>query len=160
MRREPLKIKSEPWSLASDPATLPPLHVAGMPSDRVSFYYTVMDARYEPGTHEEPSHHGWFRLRYPILDDDSLTPAVRAACAADFGSGFSCPLPFDQYLFPNVDLTMALYRNPVDDYIGLNSHTWVGPDGIALTQSTIHDTIGPVGTALQTLRVRRRPSNN
>lgn len=152
LRRESLGISAPQEPMLTDPATLPNLRIDGMPSHQTTFYYTAMDSRVEPN----PGDRGWFALRCPLLDDQPSTPAVRAAAVADFGSGISFPLPFDQYLFPNVDLTMELFRDPIDQYIGLDAQTWVGPDGVGLTRTTLRDKLGPVGIAAQSLRVRVR----
>ncbi len=152
LRREHLTIANPEEPMPTDPATLPKLVIEEMPSHQDTFYYTAMDARSEP----KPGHRGWFALQYPLLDGEPPTPAVRAAAAADFASGISFPLPFNQYLFPNVDLTIHLYREPDGRYVGVDANTWVGPNGVGLTRSTLRDRRGPVGAGIQTLRVRTR----
>ena len=60
----------------------------------------------------------------------------------------------DHWLFPNLDLTIHLYRTPVAGWVGLDTTVTFGPTGLGLTSSALHDTLGPVGRAEQILTVR------
>lgn len=160
MRREPIELpEARPDTpVVEDPEVLPDLRVEDMPSVQKSFYYTAMEAKSVPSDHLDGDRRGWFRLLYPMLDSDVLSPTVRAAATADFGSGFSFPLSFRQYLFPNIDMTMSLHREPAGEWIGMSSRTLLGPDGAGVTHSTLLDLQGAFGIAVQTLRVRIRSS--
>jgi len=57
-------------------------------------------------------------------------------------------------LFPNTDLTVHLVREPVGEWIGLDTTVTFGPDGVGLTASVLHDVTGPLGRAAQTLTLR------
>jgi acyl-coenzyme A thioesterase PaaI-like protein len=98
----------------------------------------------------------WMRLRHPLLPGEPPSPLVRLTAAADFGNGVAAVLPFEEYLFINADLSIALNRRPEGEWIGLDSRTLLHPGGIGWAESVLHDERGPVGIAKQALVVRPR----
>jgi hypothetical protein len=98
----------------------------------------------------------WMRLRYPLLPDEPLTPLARVAATSDFGNGVAAVLPFDEYLFINADLTISLNRRPVGEWVALDAHTLLHPEGIGWAESVLLDELGPLGRATQALVVQRR----
>lgn len=60
-----------------------------------------------------------------------------------------------EWAFPNVDLTVHLFRRPDPQWTGLDTTVSWGPDGVGLTSSVLHDVHGPVGRANQCLTVRK-----
>lgn len=95
----------------------------------------------------------WFRLDCPVVPGESPSPAERAAAAADFGNGLAHPIPFGDYVFVNCDLNLWLLREPVGEWIGVNSATEVSANGSGLTATTLHDDAGRFGAAGQVLYV-------
>jgi hypothetical protein len=71
--------------------------------------------------------------------------------AADFGNGISSPLGWEHYSFINPDLTVALHRPPVGEWIGLEAVTWPDHDGVALADTALYDERGRIGRSVQTL---------
>ena len=63
------------------------------------------------------------------------------------------PLPWDDYLFINPDLTLYIEREPVGEWICLEARTIIAPDGIATAESVLYDERGRVGRATQALLV-------
>lgn len=59
-----------------------------------------------------------------------------------------------QYMFPNVDLQLHLYRIPVGRWLGLDIQQQYGANGIGLTSAVLHDEKGAFGHAEQILTVR------
>lgn len=98
----------------------------------------------------------WLRLRVPVVDGDAPSGAQRAAAAADFGNGLSCPVPMEDYVFVNCDLHVALHRDPAGEWIGLRARTELDRAGTGLTTTELHDAAGRFGTATQTLFVEAR----
>ncbi len=88
-----------------------------------------MNARSEP----KPGHRGWFALQYPLLDGEPPTPAVRAAAAADFASGISFPLPFNQYPESVMELMVKERKHALRMPFRLSRSAphGCGPDGFA-----------------------------
>ncbi len=98
----------------------------------------------------------WTRPRMDLLPGEPMSPLARAVAAADFGNGVGAELPFDRFLFINADLTLHLQRVPQGDWIGIDARTLLSLGGPGLAESVVHDEIGPVGRAFQTLVVQPR----
>lgn len=60
-----------------------------------------------------------------------------------------------EYMFPNVDLQIHLYRLPMGKYLGLDVKQQYGAQGVGLTSAVLHDEMGPFGHAEQILTVRK-----
>jgi acyl-coenzyme A thioesterase PaaI-like protein len=98
----------------------------------------------------------WFRLRAPVVAGEQPSPLQRLAAAGDFGNGISSTLSWDEYLFINPDLTLYIDREPVGEWIGLESRTWIAKDGVGTAESVLYDELGRVGRATQSLLIARR----
>jgi hypothetical protein len=98
----------------------------------------------------------WFRLRSPIVSGETPSPLQRLAAAGDFGNGISATLSWDDYLYINPDLTLYIEREPVGEWICLESETRIAPDGIGVAESVLYDERGRVGRATQALLVAPR----
>lgn len=98
----------------------------------------------------------WTRPRIPLLLGEDSSPMSRALLVADSGSGLGAALPPLEYLFINVDLTVVLPRDPVGDWLLLESSTTVGSDGTGLADTRLSDPIGACGRGWQTLLVAPR----
>ncbi|GAA3703383.1 thioesterase family protein [Nonomuraea antimicrobica] len=91
----------------------------------------------------------WMRERHPLVDDEPLTPFVRAALAADFASPLS-NVQAGGLRFINADYTLTLARPPEGEFVGMESAGHVSADGVATGQVTVHDTAGPLGFCVVT----------
>lgn len=60
-----------------------------------------------------------------------------------------------EYMFPNLDLQIHLYRLPKGKWLGLDVQQQYGADGIGLTTAVLHDEKGSFGHAEQILTVRK-----
>ncbi|MBV9367739.1 MAG: thioesterase family protein [Solirubrobacterales bacterium] len=98
----------------------------------------------------------WFRLRSPIVAGETPSALQRLAAAGDFGNGISATLSWYEYLYINPDLTLYVEREPVGEWICLESRTRISPGGIGLAESVLYDTRGRVGHATQALLVAPR----
>jgi hypothetical protein len=58
--------------------------------------------------------------------------------------------------FVNVDLTVALYREPCGEWLGSQSRGYWQNDGLGLADALLFDDDGVVGRALQTLALRHQ----
>lgn len=97
----------------------------------------------------------WVRLKLPVVAGEEPTPLQRVAAAADFGNGISSVLDWTQHVFINPDLTIHLLRQPVGEWVAMDSRTEIGP-GYGLAQSTLYDERGEIGRSLQSLYVDKR----
>jgi hypothetical protein len=98
----------------------------------------------------------WFRLRYPLVEDEEPSVYQRVAVAADSSNGISAILDFARYSFVNLDLTINLLRRPMGEWICLDARTCLGPNGCGLAESMLDDLHGLVGRATQSLSIRSR----
>jgi hypothetical protein len=98
----------------------------------------------------------WMSPRIPLLEGEELTPMCRTLLVADSGSGVSAVLNPAKFLFVNVDLTVALTRDPAGEWIHLDSVSTIGDQGTGLAETVLSDASGPCGRGLQTLLVAPR----
>lgn len=115
------------------------------------FHRDAMEIRPVAGGFDRPGPAtAWFRLRYPVIDGEEPSGAVRTAATADFGNGLSWVLPPD-WLFINPDLTVHLLREPVGEWLCLAARTLPSDAGVGLAESAIYDSAGRVGRSVQSL---------
>ena len=74
---------------------------------------------------------------------------------ADSGNGISLALDPTEYVFMNVDLSVALHRDPEGEWICLAARTTIGANGTGLVDIAMFDAHGAIGRASQTLLVIR-----
>ena len=98
----------------------------------------------------------WYRLLNPLVSGEEPSPLVRMICNADFVMSASWLLGFDDYISPNPDLTVALRRPVVGEWIGLHSRVWAGPNGIGQSEAVLHDSAGQNGRATKSLLIAKR----
>ena len=109
------------------------------------------------GSYVEPGPaRAWMRQRVPLVEGREPSPLERLLVAADSGNGVSAPLDYRRFVFINTDLSVALRRPPTSDWIGLDAVSHAEPDGIGLTDTTIHDERGPLGRVTQSLLIADR----
>lgn len=98
----------------------------------------------------------WTRCRIPLVGGQAITGLERLLVMVDAANGISAVLPITAWTFVPVDLTVAVHRLPVSDWIGMSAQTTLDRDGIGLTDTQIFDERGALGRALQTLYVAPR----
>lgn len=91
----------------------------------------------------------WTNESGHLVEDEPLTPVVRAALSADLASPLSNGSD-DGIGYINGDYTLALARYPVGEWIGLETTTHLASTGIALGAATMYDLSGPFGTSTTT----------
>jgi hypothetical protein len=102
----------------------------------------------------------WIRLRVPLFSGEPVSRLERVAAVADFGNGISNVLPFDDYVFVNTDLSIHLWRLPVDEWVCVDAVTRInlepGNGSVGLSESVLFDRRGRFGRSLQSLIVSER----
>ncbi len=98
----------------------------------------------------------WFRPERPIVEGAATSQAMRTVLAADCSNGVSSVLDFSRWSYINADLTVTMARQPVGDWILLNSEMTLGADGAGLAISRLGDVQGYFGQAIQCLVVEPR----
>ncbi|RVX40540.1 thioesterase superfamily protein [Nonomuraea polychroma] len=91
----------------------------------------------------------WMRERHPLVDEEAVTPFVRAALAADFASPLS-NAGTDGLRFINADYTLTLARLPESDVLGIEATGHLNAAGVATGHVTLHDAAGPIGFCVVT----------
>ncbi len=97
----------------------------------------------------------WTRPHLPLLDEP-ISATARALGLIDLANGMTQRAPIAETFYPNVDLTAHLFREPVGEWIGMDTTVTFGAGGIGVTHSVINDEAGPFGVSMQSLTVRRR----
>lgn len=98
----------------------------------------------------------WFRANRPIVEGAPISQVMRTVLAADCSNGVASVLDFNRWSFINADLTVTFARQPVGDWILLNSEMTLGPDGAGIAVSRLGDAQGYFGLAIQCLVVEPR----
>ncbi|BAU95108.1 hypothetical protein N24_0846 [Corynebacterium suranareeae] len=96
----------------------------------------------------------WVTSDIPLVHGEDPEPLAEFSKFLDVANGVAAREDPTQWMFPNVDLTFHLFRQPVGTKVGFNTRVAFGPTGIGITTSVIHDANGPVGTLNQSLTVR------
>ena len=128
---------------------LPGLH-------RPRFATDAIEIRFVAGAFGGGPATAWFRLARPLVGEEKPSALQCLAAASDFGAGLSGTLPREEYLFINADLTVYVEREPVGEWICLESQTRLARDGIGVAESVLYDKRGRVGRATQALLVAPR----
>lgn len=98
----------------------------------------------------------WIRLAVPVAPGEEPTPWQRAAAAADFANGISSLAPFDgSTLFINPDLTIHLWREPVGEWVGIDSVSHASSTWVGASDSAVWDRTGRLGRTNQSLLLDR-----
>ena len=98
----------------------------------------------------------WVSTDVALVRGEQVSTLAAYLALVDTANGVAVRTPPTEWLFPNVDLTVHLFRQPVGGWLGLDTTVSLGPAGHGLTSSVLHDVHGPVGTAAQSLLVRER----
>ena len=162
MRATAWRMRSEAGAIETAPEPPPAPPDTGEPG-RFEFlreevaYYRALDWRFVDGVFEEPGPATvWTRLLVPLVAAEEPTPLERLLVMADAASGVSAALPWDSWLFVNVDLGVHLERPPAGDWMAMAARTEIGPSGMGLCTSRLYDDQGFVGVSTQSLLVSPR----
>jgi hypothetical protein len=99
----------------------------------------------------------WVSTRHALVAGEPCSPLASYLALVDTANGIAVRQPPTAWIYPNVDLTVHLHRQPEGDWTGLDTTVSFGPTGQGLTSTVLHDVNGPVGHALQILTVRPAP---
>lgn len=101
----------------------------------------------------------WLRTGTALVEDEPSSDLARFVTLVDTANGIAVREPPSRWIFPNLDLTVHLYRQPTGPWVGLSTEVVFGSHGVGLTSSVLSDELGPVGRAEQILTVRPRPGS-
>ena len=100
----------------------------------------------------------WFRLKFPLVAGEDLTPFTRLATLADMANGNSRALDPERWTFVNPDITIYSHRLPQGEYVGMHSAANQEKTGIGVTDTWLFDEIGPLGRINQAQLIEPRAS--
>ncbi len=120
-------------------------------------YHRALEWRGVAGSFDEPgAATAWTRMRVALVAGEAPTPLERLLVMADAASGLSAALPWDRWIFVNVDLGVHLEREPEGEWLAMDARTRFGPEGAGLCTSVLSDARGRVGVTTQSLLVGPR----
>lgn len=103
----------------------------------------------------EPGHgQVWLRSTKTLVENVAVSPTASFVGLVDTANGIAVRASPRKWMFPNIDLSIHLHRQPISGWVGFETRVVFGTDGVGLTSSTLHDHRGPVGRAEQILTVR------
>ncbi|MFJ8825368.1 thioesterase family protein [Streptomyces sp. NPDC102467] len=161
-------VRARAWFLA----TVDTSAVAGGPDDRLTpperlapwamssvwpgGYIASLDVR--PLAPPRPGRtKAWISTRHALVAGEPSSPLASYLALVDTANGIAVRQPPTDWIYPNVDLTVHLHRQPEGNWTGLDTTVTFGPTGQGLTSTVLHDINGPVGHAQQMLTVRPIP---
>lgn len=117
-------------------------------------YIRSLEFRVLPGW--QPGHaQVWLRSAVDLVAGAPTSDLASMFALVDTANGVSVRVDPSELLFPNVDLTVHLFRQPRGAWLGLDTEVSFGPDGAGLTAAVLHDRHGPFGRSAQLLTLRR-----
>lgn len=119
-------------------------------------YIASLEARAMPGS-QVGRGTAWVRTPITLIEGIDVSPVAAFVGLVDTANGIAVREDPQEWMFPNVDLTIHLYRTPVPGWVGFETAVAFGEQGVGLTTSRLFDVRGPVGRAEQILTVRRMP---
>ncbi|MFZ0160243.1 MAG: thioesterase family protein [Kineosporiaceae bacterium] len=99
----------------------------------------------------------WVHSDVELVAGEAISPTASFLRLVDTANGIATLVSPTEWMFPNVDLTVHLFRQPIGPWVGFDTSVTFGGGGLGLTSSWLHDERGPVGRAEQILTVRPMP---
>lgn len=118
-------------------------------------YIASLDVRRSPDSRPGRTT-AWVSTSLELLAGEPVSPLADFVALVDTANGLCVRESPEEWLFPNVDLTIHLHRQPVAGPVGLDVTVAFGPAGHGVTTTVLHDRQGPVGEATQILTIRER----
>lgn len=96
----------------------------------------------------------WVSTEHDLVVGEKVSALASFVALIDTANGIAVRQEPTKWMFPNVDLTIHLHRQPEGEWTGLDTEVTFGASGQGLTSTYLHDSNGPVGRAEQILTVR------
>lgn len=98
----------------------------------------------------------WLRSNVPLLTNEPVSELAHFCRLLDAANGVAIRVTPDEWMYPNVDITLHFFRMPRGEWVGLDTRVSFGHSGVGLTSSVIHDLFGAVGVVNQSLTLRKK----
>ncbi len=138
----------------AEPLTPPDaLSSRNMSSEWIGGYIASIDVRMvaSPGPGRGTA---WITSDHELIAGEEAGPLASYVKLVDTANGIATRVRPTEWMFPNVDLTIHLHRQPEGRWVGLDTSVVFGPTGQGITSTVLHDLAGAVGHAHQQLTVR------
>jgi hypothetical protein len=99
----------------------------------------------------------WVSTPLALVAGEKSSATASFVALVDTANGIAVRAEPTEWMFPNVDLTIHLHRQPEAGWTGLDTTVTLGSTGLGVTSTVLHDVHGPVGHAEQMLTVRPMP---
>lgn len=120
-------------------------------------YIDSLQARVDPAS--GPGRvRAWLTTDRTVVADEPHSDLSLLVGLVDTANGIAARESPRDWMFPNTELTVHLYRTPVGAWLGLDVNAVFGPSGVGLTSAVLFDTTGPFGRSEQILTVRPMPA--
>lgn len=96
----------------------------------------------------------WVSTEIRLIDGEEYSDHAAFLGLIDTANGVSVRVDPREWMFPNVELSLHLFRQPVAGPTGLDTTVSMGTTGLGVTHSVLSDIEGPVGYVTQSLTVR------
>ncbi|MCW4354310.1 thioesterase family protein [Hoyosella sp. YIM 151337] len=96
----------------------------------------------------------WVTSDVPLVGNESASTLAQFIGFVDTANGISVRESPQEWMFPNLDLTIHLFRQPRGRWVGLETTVVFGASGHGTTTAGLFDVDGQVGYASQILTVR------
>jgi acyl-CoA thioesterase len=96
----------------------------------------------------------WVTTPYQLVENEPASALASYLTLVDTANGIAVRRNPSEWMFPNLDLTIHLHRQPTGPWVGLDTSVVWGPTGQGLTSTVLHDRLGAVGRAEQSLTIR------
>ncbi|WP_040796747.1 thioesterase family protein [Nocardia higoensis] len=101
----------------------------------------------------------WVRTDLDLVEGERADAVTSYLALVDTANGIAAREKPSDWMFPNLDLSIHLHRQPEGRWVGLDTSVVFGGTGQGLTTTVLHDLAGPVGYAQQILTVRPQPAD-
>lgn len=98
----------------------------------------------------------WVRFGHEHIENEPLSPLLRAAILGDFGGGLGSVLDVNAWSYANLDITLHFSRPPIGEWLLIDANTASDGNGIGRADMILADTGGPFARAHQTLFIAPR----
>ena len=115
----------------------------------------IRSIEFRPVIQERGRGIAWVRTTHELVSGEAASPLARFVALVDTANGVGVRVPPTSWFYPNVDLTIHLFRQPSGGWVGLDTTVVFGPDGQGVTSSDLYDETGAVGRAEQMLTIRK-----
>ncbi|GAB3387219.1 thioesterase family protein [Humibacter soli] len=139
----------EPAPMSEPDACIPWRMADGWPGGYVESLEIRTDGPPLPGRTR-----AWLRTDAAVVAGEPSSPHASFIALVDTANGIAVRQSPTEWMFPNLDLTVHLFRQPQGEWVGLDTTVTFGHAGHGLTSTVLHDEQGAIGRAEQILTVR------